>query len=226
MNPLQADASSPDTQAPSLVGPIHLDFATTNSLKFEFETSEFCRASISYNGRPPVIRIPFNQTGDHHHWYVLNQLLPDTDYTITLELRDAAGNVGVDSSTTFRTRARVAPDPSRVDALSLTLIPAGGAGARLRATVRLRVGSDPAGAGYVITPMVAYLAADGTLTALPFVSGGITNATGTAGLTVDLPPSGPSPGTIYFSVRDVIAPPGGAPYAVGLSRLTVATAAY
>jgi len=92
--------------------------------------------------------------------------------------------------------------------------------------VRLRVGSAPAGAGYVITPMVAYLAADGTLTALPFVSGGITNATGTAGLTVDLPPSGPSPGTIYFSVSDVIAPPGGSPYAVGLSRLTVATASY
>jgi hypothetical protein len=108
----------------------------------------------------------------------------------------------------------------------LTLVPSGGAGSRLRATVRLTVGSAPAGAGYVITPMVAYLAADGTLSALTSVTGGITIANGTAGLTVDLPPAGPSPGTIYFSVRDVIAPPGGVPYAVGLSRQTVATVAY
>jgi hypothetical protein len=225
MDPLHRTASSPDTQAPALVGPVHLLYATTNTLKFEFETSEFARVAISYNNGPPVMRVPFNQIGDHHHWFVLNELQPDTDYRISLEMRDESHNVAVDNSTLFRTRARATPDPSRVESIALSIAPIGGV-TKLKATVVLGVGSATAGFGYNISAALYQLAADGSAHVVSNAFMGITNQAGVAVLSADLPVPGTTPSTLYFVVKDVSAPSGGSAYARGLSLATVATIAY
>jgi hypothetical protein len=225
MDPLHRNTSSPDTQAPALVGPVHLLYATTNTLKFEFETSEFARVAISYNNRPPVMRIPFNQIGDHHHWFVLNELQPDTDYRISLEMRDEAHNVATDSTTVFHTRARATPDPSRVDTITLAIVPIGGA-TRLKATVGLGVGAAPAGYGYSVSAALYQVASDGSAHVLSSALTGVTNQAGVAVISADLPTPGTTPSTLYFVVKDVASPPGGAAYARGLNLTTVVTIAF
>jgi YVTN family beta-propeller protein len=225
MNPLQPDTSSPDTQAPSVVGPVRLLYATTNSLKCELETSEFCRVSVSTNGGQPVTRIPFNQVGDHHHWFVLNELHPDTDYRITLEMRDVAGNVGLDSSAVFHTRPRITAEPSKVEGIMLAVVQVP-SGTQLHAEVSLMVGHTRAGPLYVVTGALYQVAYDGSVHSIASSVVSSTNAAGRASFAIDLPPAGSSPGTLYFVVQDVVAPPNGAAYALGMSRRTVETISY
>ena len=64
MDPLVAGGSSPDVQAPSLLGTPRVIFATTNTIKFAFETDEVCRVQISYNGGIPVARLPLQNAID------------------------------------------------------------------------------------------------------------------------------------------------------------------
>ncbi len=226
MDPLHATSSSPDTQAPALVGPVRLSYATTNTLKFEFDTSEFCKVSISYNGNPPVARVPFNKIGDHRHWVVLGDLDPDTDYQIALEMRDAAGNVAVDSSTRFRTRPRATPDPVHVGSIALSSIQLAPGSPGLRSVVTIDRGLVPGGSGYAVKAAVYQLDAAGSLHMIQSEMSVRTNSVGTAIFTVGLPPAGSSPGMVYFVVKGVVAPPSSPPWVRGLDAQTTATMPY
>ena len=70
------------------------------------------------------------------------------------------------------------------------------------------------------------VASDGSVHVLSSAFAGTTDATGAAVLSVDLPAPGSAPGTLYFVVKDVTAPSGGAAYARGLNLTTVGTIAY
>jgi DNA-binding beta-propeller fold protein YncE len=224
-DPLQPNASVNDTVAPVLVGPVRLLHATTNVLRFEFETSEFCRVYVAYNGGPVVTRVPFNQAGDHHHWVVLNELESDTDYNIDLTMVDAAGNTSVDTTTHFHTAPRVTVVPAHVSAMQLS-IQIGGPGHQLQSVVALAAGRGSAGAGYSITGAVYQSAFDGSLHMVSSGTSVLTQPDGTATFVVDLPTQDPSPGTLYFVVQDVTAPPAAVDYAVGLNTSTLATITY
>jgi YVTN family beta-propeller protein len=225
MDPLTPDASANDTVPPSIVGTVHLLGASTSSLRFELETSELCRVYVAYNGGPTVTRVPFNQVGDHHHWVVLNELDPDTDYHVQLTLVDAAGNTTVDSATVFHTQARATPDPARVGSIQLSTSSAGGNHA-LHGVVSVRIGSASAGAGYHVTAAVYQVVYDGSLRMISSGTSATTQLDGSAAFDLALPAPDPSPGTLYLVVQDVTPPPGGVDYARGLSDTTVATIAY
>jgi hypothetical protein len=83
---------------------------------------------------------------------ILNNLQPDTAYTIGLELRDPAGNLRMDTSTVLRTAPLAAGEPARVDAIDLTLL--AGNPPRMQTAVRLKRGAAPAGAGYIVVGAV------------------------------------------------------------------------
>jgi hypothetical protein len=55
---------------------------------------------------------------------------------------------------------------------------------------------------------------------------GLTDATGTARIQVDLPSAQPTSGTLYFVIRNVVPPAGAKPWARGLDLVTVATLPY
>jgi YVTN family beta-propeller protein len=225
MDPLVPNTTCNYTVPPALVGSVHLLRATTGTLRFEFETSEFCRVYVSYNNGPVVTRVPFNQVGDHHHWVVLNELDPDTDYNIQLTMQDSAGNMGVDSSATFHTLPRATLMPAHVSSLGLS-IQNSGANNQLQTIVALSTNQRSAGPGYSVSGAVYQVAFDGSLHMVSSGSSVLTQPDGTATFLIDLPPQDPSPGTLYFVVQDVTEPAGAIDYAIGLSTQTVATIAY
>jgi YVTN family beta-propeller protein len=223
-DPLQPDPPN-DSTPPSLIGPVRLLRAGTNFLRFELETSEFCRVFVAVNGGGVLTRVPFNPTGDHHHWVVLNELQPDTDYHIDLTLTDAANNTATDSSAVFHTLPRATANPARVSAIGLALI-TGGSNNQLQGTVNLAVGSGNAGPGYTVTASVYQVVFDGTLRMISTGASAVTSSTGEAAIVVDLQAPDAMPGVLYFVVQQVSAPTGGAGYALGLSSSTVATIPY
>jgi YVTN family beta-propeller protein len=224
-DPLHPDPPPNESTPPSLVGTVHLLRAGTNFLRFEFETSEFCRVYVGVNGGPPLTRVPFNLIGDHHHWVVLNELEPDTDYHIDLKMTDAANNTGVDSSAVFHTQPRATANPARVSSIALA-VHGGGPHNELRGNVALAIGSGNAGAGYMVTAAVYQVVFDGTLRMISSGTSATTVGDGEARFFVDLPPPDATPGVLYLVVKHVTPPAGGAGYAVGLSTSTVATVAY
>jgi hypothetical protein len=213
MNPLRFDSSSPDTQPPSLVGPVRLIYATTNTLKFEFDTSEYCQVLISYNGGYPVQRIPLAAHKDDQHYVVLNDLVPDTLYNITLSMKDPSGNVFADSTTSLRTAARVLPDPAFVDSIDVSTFVDGGGATWLNADVQLKAGASAVGPGYEVSGLVFHLDVLGALTMIQPDVERLTGPSGVASVQTQLPPPGSlNPGTVIFVVTDVEAPPGSPGY--------------
>jgi hypothetical protein len=225
-DPLQANGSMPDTQPPALAGAVQLLYATTSSLKFEFETDEFCKVAVSYNGGLPVVRTPMNQIGDHHHWVTLGELQAGSEYRISLDMRDAVGNTFVDTSTVLRTLPRATPEPARVRTIDLSLVTLGPGQPGLHAEVKLYDTTASVGANYHVLASSYWKRADGSLQLLQADGGAMTDSAGIARFDVGLLPAGPTPGTIYFVVRKVIPPAGGLPWARGLDLETVDTLAY
>src|SRR5262249_46840426 len=140
-----------------------------------------------------------------HHWFVLNELKPDTDYRITLEMSDLAGNVGVDSSTVFHTRPRATAEPSKIDGINLSVaqVPTG---MQLHAEVSLMIGRTHAGPAYQVSGALYQVAYDGSVHAIAASVLASTDGAGRAAFSIDLPAPGPTPGTLYFVVHDVYAP--------------------
>jgi hypothetical protein len=225
-DPLLSGSAPADTQAPALAGPVKLLYATTSTLKFEFETDEYAKVAVSYNGGLPVARSPFNQIGDHHHWITLGELQPDSEYRIYLDMRDESDNVFVDSSTVFRTLPRATPEPARVRQIDLAIgalpngIPA------LDADVRVYFSNVTAGAGYRVVANAYWKRADGSLQMVQAGAEATTDGAGNAHFEVRLGPSGAALGTLYFVIQQVVPPPGGRPWARGLDLQTIATIAY
>jgi len=225
-DPLVENASTPDSQPPALAGPARLVFATTSTLKFEFETDEACKVNVSYNGGPPVLRVPLNRMGDHHHWVTLDELDADTEYRIGLEMRDAMGNFVMDSSTVFRTKPKVKPDPARVRTIDLALTTLGGGQPALHAEVKVYHVTASVGPDYRVVANAYWKRADGSLQMIQADAEALTDARGMARFDLPLPPAGPAPGELYFVIRRVIPRVGGRPWARGLDLETIETLPY
>jgi DNA-binding beta-propeller fold protein YncE len=226
MNPLVSSPSSPDTTAPALAAPAQLTWASTNTLKFEFDTTEMAKVSLAYNGGYPVQRLPLAPVEfDTHHDVLLNGLTPNTSIQITLILKDPAGNTRTDTSTVFQTRARVLGEPAAVGQITLTVVP-GMPANQLQADVALVSGGVPAGAGYAVQGALYQVDFGGTLALLADNLQAQTGASGTATLSAVLPAPQAPPGTLLFVVRDVQAPAGSPPYVLALDAALTAGVGY
>lgn len=224
MDPAVPDASAPDQQAPALVGPVRVKWATTNTVKFEFDTSEMSRVLVAYDGQYPVQRLPLGPpVYTSHHHVVLDALEPGRSYALELELLDPAGNVSVDKSTTLQTRAAVLGEPARVQTIALQK--QGPLPGTLQATVTLRAGKHPAGAGYVVKGAVYRLYLSGALEMVAPNVSATTNPFGVAKLSAALPPPG-LPGTLLFVVKDVSIPEGKPSYVQAENKIFSAAIAY
>ncbi|MBK7645552.1 MAG: hypothetical protein IPJ19_21385 [Planctomycetes bacterium] len=226
MNPLTPDTSSPDTQGATLVGPARFLWASTNAIKFEFDTSEMTKVWISYNGGYVVQRLPLGPPAyDTHHDVVLDGLEPNSAINIQLLMRDPSGNVTIDTSTNFHTLPRVLGDPAAVDTISLSLLP-GQPANQLQSDVRLASGGVHVGAGYTVHASLYQVRFDGTLTLVANNLQAQTGTTGRARFVAPLPPQSLSMGLLYFVVTDAQAPGGAAPYVMALDSLLFKTIAY
>ena len=116
-----AEASSPDGEAPSIVeGPLVL-YATTNTIKLGFRTSEPVRAKAAPNGVPG--QTPFSPSiggYDVNHVIVVDQLPENTDNDLEIVLTDEAGNTSI-VHFLGRTLGHVAPSVIVVDAIGAGL---------------------------------------------------------------------------------------------------------
>ncbi len=226
LNPLVPNASSPDTQAPTLVGPVRLTWASTNTLKFEFDTSEMTKVWLSYNGGIVVQRLPLGPPAyDTHHDVVLDGLDPNTAIHLQLLIKDPAGNSTVDTSAVFQTRPRVLGEPAGVDQIALSVVN-GVPVNLLRADVSLKSGAQPAAAGYLVQGSVYQVLFGGALALVSNSAQALTTASGTATLFVPLPAQPALPSSLVFVVRDVRAPAGAAPYVLAQNKLSNAAVVY
>jgi DNA-binding beta-propeller fold protein YncE len=210
LDPLVFDQVSPDTTAPSLVGPARLVYRTTNTLKFEFDVDELSRCHVSINGGTPIQRIPLDHYVDTRHWVVIGDLEPDTNYTIGLELRDPEGNIRLDTSTVFRTAPLRVPDALHVE--SITLGTTTGSTPFLHASVSLRRGAIRAAPGTMVVAAVYRRVGTGLATTVVGATSTSTDALGNANFTVPLPNSEVGLGTTWFVVREVRPPAGTQPW--------------
>ncbi len=223
---VDAPGSSPDTQPPQLAGPTRLVYATTNTIKFDFETTEPSQVFVAYNGNYWVQRLPIAAHKDKRFSIVLDDLQPDTDYHILLQFKDPAGNLGQDNSTHFRTKARATPIPVHVEAIGLQLLNPGPA-ASLIVDVSLAMAAQPAGAGYAVFGSLYYQRADGTLQLIEQDTEHVTDSIGRASFRRSLASlTGIGGGTLLYVVHDIVAPPGASGYARAHDVITVGSAAY
>ena len=226
MDPLVPNAGSPDTQAPALAGPVHLLWATTNTLKFEFDTTEMTKVWLSWNGGYVVQRLPLGPPAyDTHHYVVLDGLPPNTAIHVQLLLRDPSNNATTDTSTVFQTKPRVLGEPAAVGQITLGILP-GLPANQLQADVALVAGGQPVAAGYNVHGSVYQVLVGGGLVLVASNVQAQSAANGTATLLVPLPPPPALPSTLIFVVSDVDAPAGAAPYALALSVVRNAAVGY
>lgn len=226
MNPLATSSGTPDTQAPVLVGPVRLLWASTNTLKFEFDTSEMTKVWLSYNGGYVVQRLPLGPPAfDTHHDVVLDGLEPNSTIQLQLLIKDPAGNSTTDTSAVFHTRPRVQGEPAAIEQIALG-VQSGVPVNLLRADVSLKAGAQPVAAGYLVQGSVYQVLFGGALVLVSNGAQALTNANGTASLFVGLPPQPALPSSLVFVVSDVRAPNGAPPYVLALNHASTATAGY
>ncbi len=222
-NPLVPQATIPDTTPPVLAGPVRVIYATSNTIKIEFDTSEYCRVHVGLDGGTPLQRIPLGQKGDTTHYVVLGGLEPATEYVLDLGMRDSAQNLHVDSTTRIRTAPSVLIKPTYASDIRLQL---GGSPQMLFAAVDVESGGQPVGVGYRARGAV-YRVTFGSLLPTVVVAAveAPTAASGTALVRAALgPPTGPS--TLFFVLQDILPPAGGMPYARALSAEVFDSIAY
>jgi len=209
-DPFVPNTTIADNTAPFLAGPVRVIYATSNTIKFEFDTTEYCRVYVALNGGPPIQRIPLGQKGDWNHWCIVGGLQPDTEYVIDLAMRDSGLNIRTDSTTRIRTAPRTQVQPSYVTAIRSQVVPAG---PTYIADVDVRVAAAPVGAGYVVRGSVYRHELGQLLPTLVTTSAeAVTDAAGTAQVRVPMVGISQLPGRIYFVLNDVVPPTGGVPY--------------
>jgi DNA-binding beta-propeller fold protein YncE len=210
-DPFVADASMPqDTTPPALAAPVRLVYATSNTLKIEFRTSEMCRVHVHLNGGPAVQRVPLDHRADTEHWVVLNELEPNTTYQIGLEMRDPALNIATDTTAVFTTLPRSTAVPVAIDSIQLGLQFT--ATVNLLALVQLTSGGVPVGAGYTVHADVYRVPLSGGVSLVAADAFAPSAASGIAGIRVPLSNAAGNPSTYYFVVKSIDSPPGGLPY--------------
>jgi hypothetical protein len=235
MNPLVADESAPDTQAPALVAPPELQFATTTTVKFELFTDEVSKVLVAVNGKV-VHRLPMTSEYDDRFSVIVGELAAGIDHDFQLTLIDPAGNES-QTSVTFPTQALAFPAPVFVRSLDLSNERGNGANPRLVAALRLKAGSAAPAPGYVVEADVLRAGGNGALSVVESgLTEQLTSLDGTLVFHVPLSYASfnslyqqgtagkaPSLGTLYFVVRSITAPPGQPPYARQLNKKTWAT---
>ncbi len=130
MNPLVANASSPDSAAPFLRGPVRVVYRTATAVKLEFETSEPARVHVSIDGLGELMRLPLRAVFDDEFSFVLPELDPGTNYTVRLSLRDPDDNI-FEAVYPVSTAARRMPAPVYVETLDPTIVDDGAGGKEL-----------------------------------------------------------------------------------------------
>jgi YVTN family beta-propeller protein len=203
MDPTVPQSSAPDQTAPSLVGPVRVLWATTNTVKFELDTDEMSRVLVAYDGGYPVQRLPLGPpVYATHHDVVLDGLEPGRTYSLELELQDPADNKRLDVSTSLQTRPLVLGEPARVHSIALSA-----SSGELTSTVILKAGKTPVGAGYEVEGAVYRIYLTGGLEMVSKSATALTNAYGVARVKVPLPPPG-APSTLLFVLQGVSSPSG------------------
>ncbi|MBI5364802.1 MAG: hypothetical protein HZA53_16620 [Planctomycetes bacterium] len=219
-------SASPDTQAPRLARAVRLVYATTNTLKFEVETDEACQLVVGYNGNYPVQRLPLAAHKDTRFAVILNDLEADTDHVVDLTMKDPSGNVFVDHSASFRTRARLVPNPAAITAMSVSVASSPN-GPIAVVPVDLAQGAQPAAPGYVVLGSLYYRRSDGSLANVHSAVTHTTDANGRALFRIALSGlTGIGGGELLFVVHGATPPAGAAPYVRALDVLTTATTPY
>lgn len=216
MDPTVFDGVSLDGTPPALAAPARLVWATTNTLKFEFDVTEPVKVLLSYNGGPFLQRLPLGPPEfDRHHDVVLEELPAGTDITVELHMTDPSGNVFIDTSTVFTTRAPALAEPAFVDKILVGIT--SGAPNVLTADVHLRTDEAPVGAGYQVEGSVYHVLVGGVAMIAPSVQA-TTSGSGVAKFAVNLPaPSGT--GAVVFFLQDVTSPQGSAPWILALDKV-------
>jgi hypothetical protein len=234
MDPLVADSSAPDSQAPALAAAPELKFTTTTTVKFEVQTSEVCKVLVAVDGKL-VHRLPLTSEYDDRFSVIVGELDAGGDHDFELTLIDPAGNLG-QASVTYPTRPLAFPEPVFVQSIKLAL-ERQGASPRLVADLKLQTGSAAPAAGYVVEAEVYRVAPKGGLSVVESgLTEQLTSADGTLAFQVPLsypglgsftsqgtPGKALDQGTLYFVVRSITAPPGEPPYARQLNKKTWAT---
>lgn len=217
MDPLVHNATSPDQDAPQIVGGFQVIYETTNAIKFEFHTNEPARALFSYNGGGPVLRAPLKPKHGKHFSVVLSELEPNSPYDIEVHLTDLEGNVST-PHLVAHTLPFVQPHPAFVSSFELGLIQAAGgaSGADVRARVTMELDSGVPAAGYDLEGIAYYVADDDSQHVDLGVHRKTTGPAGRAGFRITIPANIPQgQGHIYFAVKAVRAPGGSPIYAEG-----------
>jgi len=223
-DPLVWNTTIADSTQPALVGPVRVVYATSNTIKVEFDTDESCRVHVALDGGPALQRLPMGHKGDVRHFAILSGLEPGTEYVLDLQLRDSGWNVRTDSTTRIRTAPRALWKPAYVKDLRLSIA---WTGPTLLADVDVESGGVPVPAGYVVHGAV-YRTALGSPTPV-LVSDSAqasTGAAGTARLRVPLGGLQGMPGALFFVVKDVVAPPGGTAYVRAFSSVVFDSVPY
>ena len=224
MDPTVPDSSAPDAQAPALAGPVKVHWATTNTIRFEFDTDEMARALVSYNGCYPVQRVPLGPP-DYatHHDVTLFGLEPGTVYALELELSDPAENKRLDKSAVLMTRPLLFGEHPRVE--SIQLYTKGSNPGDLVAAVTLVTGNLPAGPGYAVEGTAYQVFLGGGLAMVASSMSATTDRNGLARIQTQLPPPGP-PSTLIFVLKQVTEPPGAKPHLPSLNKVSSASIVY
>jgi len=223
-DPLVPEAAIADSTAPSLVGEVRVVYATSNTIKIEFETSEYCRVHVGLDGGPALQRIPLGQKGDTRHFVVLGGLEPSTEYVLDLAMRDSGQNLRTDSSTRIRTAPTTLVKPVYASDIRLSIAPTG---PLLLAEVDVESAGVPVGIDHVVRGAVYRVVPGSPLPVLVAASvEAPTAATGTVVLRVPLAGLTGGPGVLFFVLQDIVAPPGGAPYVRAFSSQVFDTIVY
>ena len=205
LNPLVTTTLSTDTQAPALAATPKLVYATTNTLKFELETSEVCQVEISHSGLPPVQRLPLLSKFDFEFSVIVGLLEPGQSYAIGIKMTDPSGNVGL-ATVTLATRARFFPAAIHVEDIALS-IQGPPSAPELHASVTLLLDGSPPPPGYVASADVFFASASSNLSTIASgVQQTLTANTGILDFAVPLPAGG-QPGTLTFILRTLTASP-------------------
>jgi len=229
MDPLSPDRASPDLVAPDWVAPPTVVYATQNTVKFEFHTTEPARVSVAIGGGPGLERRPLKPHHDDSFAIAMGDLEPGQSYEFELTLLDVADNRRV---RTFSASTIPTPNSSLalVDDISLSLIP-GAPGSppappALHALVRLALdGASPPELGYNAVASVYHTSSNGLVVVESAAQTWLVAPDGMLQFLIPLPVGLPA-GELIFTMQRVDAPPGAPVHATAKDRVPFATLDY
>ena len=225
MDPTVEDLTSPDQVAPDWVAPPTVLYVTQNTVKFEFLTDEPARITVFLDGGIGVERWPLKPHFDTAFSLAIGGLNPGTTHELSLDIIDPAGNVRT-RSFDVTTLWRATPAPVGVESITLNVrTNATGSQQSLHASVKLAGASGPPPIGYNLVGALYHSSPQGVVEIADSAQTWLVFPDGTAHFYVPLPGGLPA-GELYFTLRQVDAPPGAPFHAAGRDVAAWATLDY